>query len=126
MATLKLTKDQTITISWSTLVSIIGSLGAVWAFASPIAGQAIKGQIKQQIQEEIKPLQDAQVAMKTAQIITITATVRNLENAIVALEFKRDMCAAMPDCWTIRDAQDLTGARNDLRAAQDALKALRQ
>lgn len=123
---LKLTKDQTITLSWSTLVSVVGSLGAVWAFAAPIAGQAIKGQIKEQIQQEIKPLQDAQVAMKAAQIITISATVRNLQNAIVALEFKRDMCGSMPECWTVRDAQDLTGARNDLVAAQAALEALRK
>lgn len=111
---LKLTKDQTITVSWSTLVSILGSLGAVWAFASPIAGQAIKGQIEAQI----APLQNAQ-------IITIAATVRNLQNAIVALEFKRDMCAGS-DCWTIRDAQDLQGARTDLAAAEAALKALRK
>ena len=115
---LKLTKDQTITVSWSTLVSIVGSLGAVWAFASPIAGQAIRGQITDQIQKEIKPLQDAQ-------IITITATVRNLEKAIVALEFKRDMCAGVPS-WTVRDAEDLTSLRNDLQAAQSALQALRK
>jgi len=113
---MKLTKDQTLTVSWSTLVSVVGSLGAVWVFAAPIAGQAIKGQI----QEEIKPLQDAQ-------IITITATVRNLQKAIVALEFKRDMCGGNIDgCWTLRDAEDLTSVRADLVAAESALRALRQ
>lgn len=112
---LKLTKDQTLTISWATLVSILGSLGAVWAFAAPIAGQAID----QKIALQIKPIQDAQ-------IITITSTVRNLQNAIVALEFKRDTCTPKPDCWTVRDAQDLQSARNDLDAAQAALRGLRQ
>lgn len=116
---MKLTKDQTVTVSWSTLVSVVGSLVAVWTFAAPIAGQAIKGQVQDQIRQEIKPLHDAQ-------IITITATVRNLEKAIVAMEFKRDMCANAPNCWTIRDAEDLTAARTDLVAAQAALRALRQ
>jgi hypothetical protein len=122
---MKLTKEQTITLSWSTVVSIAGSLGAVWAFAAPIAGQALRDQIQTEIAKELKPLKATQEAMQAAQIITISATVRNLENAITALEYKRDMCMEA-ECWTIRDAQDLTSARNDLRAAQDALKALRQ
>lgn len=122
---MKLSREQTITLSWSTVVSVVGSLGAVWAFAAPIAGQALKDQIERQIEQQIAPLKESQAAMRAAQIITISATVRNLENAIVALEFKRDMCAG-DDCWTIRDAQDLTSARNDLRAAEAALRALRQ
>lgn len=105
-------------VSMSTIVSIIGSLGAVWAFAAPIAGQAIKGQIETQIKKEIEPLLQAQ-------IITIQATVRNLRNGIAALEFKRDMCVGLPNCWTLRDAEDLTSARADLVAAEEALKALR-
>jgi hypothetical protein len=123
---LKLSKDQTITVSWSTLVSVVGSLAAVWGFAGPIAGQAVKGQIREQIQEEIKPLKAAQTALTNAQIITISTTVRNLQNAIAALEFKRDMCVGSADCWTVRDAQDLTAARADLVAAEAALKALRE
>lgn len=110
-----ITKDQTVTISWATLVSVFGSLGAVWAFAAPLAGDAIDKKIEQQI----RPIQEAQ-------IITISATVRNLQKAIVALEFKRDMCAGVPECWAIRDAEDLTSLRADLIAAEAALRGLRQ
>lgn len=111
---MKLSREQTITLSWSTLAAIASSVMGLWAFAGPIAGQALKDQIKQ----EIEPLM-------TAQIITISTTVRNLRNAIAALEFKREMCAGA-SCWTIRDAEDLAAARADLAAAEAALRALRQ
>lgn len=111
---MKLSKEQTITVSWSTLISVIGSLIAVWAFAAPIAQNALAGEIAKQI-----------APLNTAQIITITATVKNLQKQISALEFKKDMCAGS-GCWTLRDAEDLTAARDDLTAAQKALQALKQ
>jgi hypothetical protein len=116
---INMTKDQGITVSVSTLASIAATLGSIWLFAAPIAETALAGEIEKQLEQKIKPIQDAN-------IITITATVRNLQNAIIALEFKRDMCGASPDCWTVRDAGDLQAARNDLSAAQAALTALKQ
>lgn len=109
-----ISREQGKTISLSTLFAVLSAL----ATAYPTAKAVLAGEVSEQIKREIKPLQDAQ-------IITIAATVRNLQNAIVALEFKRDMCAG-DDCWTIRDAQDLQSARTDLAAAEAALRALRK
>ncbi len=114
---MRLSKEQTWTVSWSTLVSIAGSLGAVWAFAAPIAQSALAGEIERQITKQVTPLKDAQ-------IITITATVNNLRKQIAALEFKKEMCAGT-GCWTLRDAEDLQAAREDIVAAQRALSALK-
>lgn len=123
---MKMTKDQGLTISASTIVSIVGSLGAVWAFAAPIAQKALAGEIETQLEQKLKPIRDSQAAQQAANIITTSSTVRNLQNSITALEFKRDTCAPKPDCWTVRDAQDLQGAKSDLIAAEAALRALRQ
>mgnify|MGYP001595137334 CR=1 FL=1 len=114
---IRLSKEQTVTVSWSTLVSVIGSLVAVWAFAAPIAQNALAGEIEKQITKQIAPL-------NAAQIITITATVKNLQKQVAALEFKKDMCAGA-GCWTLRDAEDLQAAREDIVAAQKALNALK-
>ena len=115
---IKLSRDQTITVSWATIASIATSLVAVWGFGSAIVQKAMAGEIKEQISQQIAPL-------NIAQVITITATVKNLQKQISALEFKKEMCAGAL-CWTLRDAEDLTAARDDLVAAQSALKALKQ
>lgn len=115
---MKLSKEQTATVSWSTLISILGSLGAVWAFAAPIAQTALAGEIERQISKQVAPL-------TAAQVITITSTVNNLRKQIASLEFKKDMCAGS-GCWTLRDAEDLQAARDDIVAAQKALNALKQ
>jgi hypothetical protein len=106
-------KEKAVLISWATLTSVAGSLAAVWAFASPLAQQALAGEI----QKQLAPL-------VIAQVITLQSTVKNLQNQIAALEFKRDMCGHDNACWTVRDAQDLAAARNDLTAAQHALDVL--
>lgn len=108
---MKFDRRDGIMVSIPTIIAVLASI----ATSYPIAQKVLAGEIT----EQVKPLYDAQ-------IITISATVRNLQNAIVALEFKRDNCSPKPDCWTLRDAQDLTGARTDLTAAQDALTALRK
>jgi len=111
---IKLSRDQTITVSWSTLASIVGSLTAVWMFAGPLAESALAGEIAKQV-----------APLTTAQVITITATVKNLQKQIAALEFKRDMCRGS-DCWSVRDQEDLASAKDDLVAAQAALTALKK
>lgn len=122
---MKLSRDATITISWSTLASIAASLAAVWGFGSGIVQRAVAGEIKTEIENQLKPIQ-AQISNQTAaQVVSLGATVKNLRNQITALEFKRDTCR-LPDCWTVRDAGDLDAAKIDLKAAEDALRALRQ
>jgi hypothetical protein len=114
----KVTREQTATISISTIASALVSLGAVWTFAAPIAQKAMGGEVQEQIRQQLAPI-------NAAQIITITTTVRNLQKQIAALEFKKEMCAGAT-CWTLRDAEDLSGSRDDLIAAQAALRALKQ
>ncbi len=120
-----LSKNQTITVSWSTLASIVASLVAVWGFGSPIIQNVMAGEIERQITKQIAPINDKIATQTTAQIITISSTVNNLKKQIAALEFKKDMCAGA-SCWTLRDAEDLQGAREDIVAAQKALNALKQ
>jgi hypothetical protein len=108
-------KDQKVTFSFSTIASVVASLAAVWVFASPIISTALADKID----DKLEPLT---VAFE----ITMTSTIHNLRNAITALEFKRDMCAGEANCWTIRDAQDLTSTRADLTAAESALKRLKR
>lgn len=104
---MNISKDQKITISISTIVAIFGSLAATVAGVKPFIETALAGEIKEQIQ----PLTDA------FQIILLQS-IESKQNAITAMEFKRDMCAGAPGCWTLRDAQDL-------KAEQDALAAMR-
>lgn len=111
---MKLSKDQTITVSWSTIASMAGSLAAVWAFSAPIVEKALAQEIKQQIEPIASSFE-----------VIIQQNVRSLRNTIAALEFKRDMCGTEPNCWTVRDAQDLANARDDLRAAEAALSGIK-
>lgn len=122
---MKLSRDATITLSWSTLASIVASLAAVYGFGSSIIQKVMAGEITTEIAKQLLPIQ-AQISNQTAaQVVSLGATVKNLRTSITALEFKRDTCRG-PDCWTVRDAGDLDAAKIDLRAAEDALKALKQ
>lgn len=112
---MKLDRNQTITLSWSTLTSIVGSLGAVWAFGAPIVNSALAGEITDQM-----------TPLKNAFVITLEQNVRNLRNAVTAMEFKRDTCTPKPECWTLRDAQELVAIQTDLAAAEMALSGLKK
>jgi hypothetical protein len=114
----RVTREQTATISLSLVGSFVTAVIAIWSFAAPIAQKAMAGEIKDQIMMQLAPI-------NAAQTITITATVKNLQKQISALEFKKEMCAGA-SCWTLRDAEDLSSAREDLVAAQAALRALKQ
>ena len=122
---MKLSKDQTITVSWATIASIATSLVAVWGFGSAIVQKAVAGEIKIEIETQLKPIQEKLSNQIAAQVVSLGATVKNLRTSITALEFKRDTCR-LPDCWTVRDAGDLDAAKIDLKAAEDALNLLRQ
>jgi hypothetical protein len=108
-------KDRGITVSISTVGSVAAALVSVWAFGGPLVEKALAGEVQKQI-----------APIASAFEVTMSTSIRNLRNSITALEFKRDMCGNAPDCWTIRDAQDLTAARADLRAAEIALSGLRE
>lgn len=111
---IRVTREQGVMVSISTIVAFVGAV----ATCVPVAEWALAGEI----QKQIAPL-------VMSQITQIQSTVKNLQNQITALEFKRDMCANPPNregCWTVRDAQDLTGAKNDLAAAEESLRGLHE
>jgi hypothetical protein len=112
---LKISKDQTITVSVSSIVSVVAGLGSVWMFAGPIAERALAGEI----QEQIAPLTDAFT-------LILTQNIANQRAAITAMRFKRDMCAGAVECWTLRDAQDLDAAERTLRSMEQALERMQQ
>ncbi len=120
---MRLSKDQTITVSWATLASIATSLIAVWGFGSSIVQKAVAGEIKDEIAKQLEPIQKQISAQTSANIVSLGATVKNLRASITALRFKKEMCAGT-SCWTLRDASDLEAAENDLKAAESALKLL--
>lgn len=107
-------KQGKINMSLGAVVAILLSIPTAYVSARAALGQAMKEQIK----EEIKPLTDAFE-------VTLQQNVRSLRNTIAALEFKRDMCGSTLDCWTVRDAQDLANAREDLKAAELALAGIK-
>lgn len=121
---IRMSKEQTWTVSWSSLVSVATALTAVWAFAAPIAQKAMAGEIQAEISKQLAPIQKQLSNQTAAQIVSLNATVKNLRTSITALRFKRDMCANTPNCWTVRDAEDLDAAITDLDAAQKALLVL--
>jgi len=127
---MKLDKDQTLTISWSTIASVCASVAAVWGLAGPFAEHALAGEIEKQLQKQLAPLQqqyqkeaaqqDMLIALQKTQLQT---NIRNLKNVIAALMFKKDSCHE-PSCWTIQDVQNLVSAQSDLADAQMVLDAL--
>lgn len=121
---IRLSKDQTITVSWATLASITAALASVWGFGAPIVQKAMAGEVKEEITKQLEPIQRQISAQTAANIVSLNSTVKNLKAAILALAFKKDMCGGVPGCWTLRDAGDLDAAANDLKAAEDALRLL--
>lgn len=111
---IKVTKEQGVMVSLSTILTVVVSVATSYPTAKAVLAQ----EIKEQIQTEIRPLTDAFT-------ITLQQNVRSLRNSIAAMEFKKDMCGSATDCWTVRDAQDLANAREDLRAAEIALAGIR-
>lgn len=109
-----ISKDQKINISISTIAAIIGSLAATVAGVKPFIESALAGEIK----EQIAPLRDA-MEIQTVQ------NIRNLQNSISAMNFKKEMCQGVPNCWTALDQQALDQATDDLRTARQVLESLR-
>ena len=111
---IKVTKEGVITVSLGTLATMVVALGTSYSTARAVIAQEITEQIK----KEIKPALDAFE-------VTINQSARNLQRTIVTLEFKRDNCTPKPNCWTVYDAEDLSNARLDLKAALEALAGIR-
>jgi hypothetical protein len=116
---IKVTKEQGVMVSLGTIMSVLVAAATSYPVARAALSQEIKDQVREVTREENRPLINAFE-------ITLQQNVNTLRKAIAALEFKRDMCGATPGCWTVRDAQDLTFARDDLRAAEEALAGIKE
>jgi len=104
-----MTKEQGTTISVATVFAILASL----ITAYPTAKNVLAGEIESQIKQQTQPLTDAFY-------VIVLQNIQNQQNSITAMEFKRDHCLSQAECWTLRDAQDLEGARRTLQALQSA------
>lgn len=110
----KVTKEMGYTAALSGLVAVLVGLTTLWTFTERVFASEVREQVKQ----ELAPVVETQKLLLESEISS-----RRL--GIAAMEFKRDMCEGIPGCWTIRDAQDLTQARAELAAREQAMRALR-
>lgn len=115
----KITKEQGVSISLSTITSVVALIPILWFVGQPIlvsaVSEAMAEDIQQQVQQGVAPLNMAFVAI-------IQSNIADLRRQIAAMEFRRDN--PPPDDWTAEDAQELVNLRIDLDTQEDALEAL--
>lgn len=111
----RITREHGAVVLLAALVSILTGLLTLWAFTNRVFANEIRAQVK----SEIGPVLQVQKLLLESEIDS-----RRL--GIAAMEYKREMCAnsGIADCWTIRDAQDLTKARAELSVRELALRGL--
>lgn len=108
-------KQGKINISLGVLASILVGIPTAYVSTRTALGQTIKEQVRQELAPVVGMLE-----------VTVQQNVRSLRGTIAAMEFKREMCGAMPECWTVRDAQDLANTREELRVALESLSKLKE
>jgi hypothetical protein len=119
---MRLTKDQTVSVSLSAIVSLITVGAVVWAGAKPLVTKAVAGEIKDEMRQEIKSTVQSEVEpIKVAQTVLLEQQVLQTQKMIAQLERLR---AADPTQWTAQQANDLVDLRSQLEAQQSALFAL--
>lgn len=106
------TKEQGLLALLASTVSLLTGLVTLWAFTERV----FAGEVQEQVRKELAPV-------ITIQKILLQSDVDSRRLGIAAMEFKRDSCQEA-GCWTVRDAQDLTKARSELAAREQALRAL--
>jgi hypothetical protein len=120
----KLTKDQTFSVSLSAVVSLIAVSAFLWAIAKPVITDAVAGELKDDMRAEIQETVQREVApIMTAQMVLLEQQVVQTQKQIAQLERIR---AANTVEWTAQQANELVDARAQLEAQQRALSALRQ
>jgi hypothetical protein len=121
---LRLTKDQTFSISLSAIVSLIAVGSFAWLIARPLIADAVASELKDEMRDEIQSTVQAEVApIKTAQVILLEQQIVQTQKQIAQLERVR---AAAPGEWTAQQANELVDSRAQLEAQQRALSALRR
>lgn len=103
------TKRETLLGMLTVAASATTAAGTLWGFTERVfAGE---------IAEQLKP-----VIM--TQRILLESDISSRRRAITALEWKRDNCTPKPDCWSVRDAEELVTAKAELDAREQAYRAL--
>ena len=114
--TVTLSKEQGISIGYSTVLAWITIIPAVWFLAKPLIVDAVADDLGSRIQKETKPLGDAFKLL-------LQRDITEMRRQITAMEFQREQNLSN---WTLEDAQELSRLRNALRAHERALSALEE
>ena len=109
---LRPTKEQSLLALLASLVSVLTGLTTLWVFTERV----FAAEVQEQIKEGLSPVIETQK-------ILLESDINSRRLGITAMEFKRDMCLTS-GCWTVRDAQDLTQARAELAAREQAMRRL--
>lgn len=97
------------------IITYVGLVPIFWFIIQPILVDALAEDIKQTVQTEVAPINNAFVALLQRDI---NATVKD----IAAMEFRRDN--PPQEDWTAADAQDLADLKIGLAALEEAKTAL--
>ena len=118
---MQVSREHKLSITYSTIAAWITIVPAVWFMAKPVMTAAVaeelKEQIKQQMQEEVRPLSASFAVM-------LRRSIRELRREIIALEFQMQEAREGRGSWTLEDAQNLADLRVELRSNEEALRAL--
>ncbi len=112
MAT-KVTRDQGFRIGISQVITYITLIPIFWFIIQPILVNALAGDIKAAVQEQVAPMNAAFVAL-------LQRDVNKVRKDIAALRFRQ----RQTDSWTADSAIELAGLEIELEALQSAVAAL--
>lgn len=113
---MKVSKEQTLSIGYSTLLAWITIIPIVWILSKPFVVDAVAHDLGDQIQKETKPLSDAFRVL-------LARDISDIRRQITAMEFQRERD---PAGWTLENAQELSRLRTTLRTHEAALRALEE
>lgn len=109
-------KEITISTIASFIVSMAAIIPILWFVGKPLISNALAEDIQKTVQTEIKPLNNAFIAL-------MRKDVSQLRKQIAAMEYRRDN--PPDDDWTQEDAERLVELREELEATQSAIAALK-
>jgi len=113
---IKVSKEQGISIGYSTVLAWITIVPAVWFVSKPFVLDAVAQDLSGHIKRETKPLTDAFKVL-------LQRDIAELRRQITAMEYTRDQDLAS---WSLEEAQELNRLRLTLRGHERALEALEE
>lgn len=98
------------------VLPILGYMLSPWAIG--VMSNAMADEIAEEVSKQIAP---TNAGIK----VMIESQIAELDDDISSLMFRRDMCGAVPPCWTAVDAQVLTNKTRRIASQREALAAIR-